>query len=189
MKKQGGELFKAKKCGRSATKLSWNQVGRQGVQGVNRPPGDTGNNGTNGIGAERYPVNSTGANDVITDLGPLELLGACHVAGGGTPLYYLGVTSTSAIPVTIEGQYTDAEYAAGTTPNPTPGADGSAYVLDASTSSPAEIVSNGPFTNSDTAQGSGQVTLSYTQNGTTSVDDIVFNLFATNQGSISCTDR
>jgi hypothetical protein len=193
VKKKGGELYRAKKCGKAATKLTWNQTGPQGlrgVQGVQGPPGDPGNDGTNGIGAERYPYSSTGGTDVITDLGPLELIGLCNVAGGGTPEYYLGLSSTSAIPVTIEGQYNAADYAVGTTPAPTSGGSGTAYVLSQSTSSPAEILSNGPGSNTDTGQGSGEVTLSYTVDGTTTIDEIVFNLFATHGvSSNSCTGQ
>jgi hypothetical protein len=60
VKKQGGQLYKAKKCGKGARKLSWNITGpagaagapgRNGANGTNGTNGTNGINGTNGVSA------------------------------------------------------------------------------------------------------------------------------------------
>jgi hypothetical protein len=123
VKKHGGSLYKAAKCAKGDTRLSWSQVGPQGPAGVtgaagaagakgtsgasgtNGSNGTNGTNGTNGLGATTYSVdlsNASGDAATVASIGPLSLYADC-ISSGST--VQLGVSDPSNAAWVATGSY------------------------------------------------------------------------------------
>jgi hypothetical protein len=61
VKKKGGALFQAKKCGKGNKKLTWNTVGPRGAAGAAGKAGSNGTNGTNGANGTNGTNGTNGA--------------------------------------------------------------------------------------------------------------------------------
>lgn len=73
VKKKGGSLYKASRCARGDTKLTWNEVGPAGAQGATGAAGSTGATGATGaVGATgaRGAQGTTGATGATGPVGP-----------------------------------------------------------------------------------------------------------------------
>lgn len=93
VKKKGGELYKAKKCSKGDTELSWDQAGPRGVAGrvgSSGPPGATGANGATG------PAGATGSQGVAGPPGPAGTPGAPGTDGTSQPPTVTPITFESA---------------------------------------------------------------------------------------------
>jgi Collagen triple helix repeat (20 copies) len=107
--KQGGALYKAKKCAKGDARLSWNQVGARGPvgrTGVNGAPGLTGATGPTGPSGSQGPAGTPGAAGTAGPAGPpappptvTPVNFESPAAGEATP-----VTLTSFGPITVTEQ-------------------------------------------------------------------------------------
>jgi hypothetical protein len=105
IKHQGGTLYKARKCAKHDTELSWNKLGPRGLQGplgLQGPQGPQGVAGTNGTnGATSVVVRTT--TQSLAAGGSAQMNVSCNpgerATGGGVGLSEVSSAST------VEGSY------------------------------------------------------------------------------------
>lgn len=104
VKKQGGELYRAKKCSKGDTELSWNREGPRGATGragQSGPPGATGQNGATG------PAGAAGSQGPTGPAGPAGTPGTDGTDGTSapqptvTPITFVSAGAAESSPATL----------------------------------------------------------------------------------------
>lgn len=110
VQKKSGALYKAKKCKKGASKLSWNEVGPQG------PKGDTGVQGIQGIQGQQGPgatslfdeaQNDETSSVQLTTVGPFTLYEQCTSPATGETQEVFDVSATAGTSWDALGTVTD----------------------------------------------------------------------------------
>jgi Collagen triple helix repeat (20 copies) len=102
--KQGGELYKAKKCAKGDATLSWNQVGARGPAGRTGATGATGTagpTGSTGSAGPTGPTGSQGSAGTPGAAGPAGPAGTSATQPTVAPINFESPAATEATPVTL----------------------------------------------------------------------------------------